>query len=143
MKLRVKVQIFLSIFMLFVILLTNSSIYFLYENRVMENESNRVKENTENIMKAIKENNIDEIEEERLLQAFLPANGMIRIISEDGDLLHNEAKEGSFHNWPFNYTTNESANFQKNTSPSYLQISVPIIWEDGSIVTLQVSEALY
>src|SRR5699024_4630785 len=79
----------------------------------------------------------------RLLKAFLPANGLIRIISEDGSILHNVAKKDSFHNWPFSYTTSEVANFQTNTSPSYLQISVPIIWSDGSIATLQVSEALY
>lgn len=143
MKLRVRVQLFLSIFMIVVISLLNVAVYFLYENQVVENERNRVKENTENIMEAIAQNNMEEIEQNRLLQAFLPANGMIRIIDSDGETTHAVAKEAFYYNWPFEYAAKEQINLEKGATPSYLQISVPIIWEDGSILTLQVSEALY
>lgn len=143
MKLRTRVQVFLSIFMVVVIFIINCAIYFLYENRVIENEQHRVKENTENIMEAIAQNDMEEIEQNRLLQAFLPANGMIRIINSEGETIHSVAKEAFYYNWPFEYTTQEQVNLEKAASPSYMQISVPIIWEDGSILTLQVSEALY
>ncbi|UOQ46689.1 HAMP domain-containing histidine kinase [Gracilibacillus caseinilyticus] len=144
MKLRTKIQIFLTVFLILVILIINSAVYLLYENRVSENELNRVHNDVENIMEAIAKNKTADIENERLLQALLPANSMIRIIDPQGEMIDEKAKEPSFLNWPSHYTKTEEQRLATSADGSpYAQIAVPLIWTDGSIVTLQVSEALY
>ncbi|QGH35831.1 HAMP domain-containing protein [Gracilibacillus salitolerans] len=146
MKLRTKVQLFLSGFMALVILVINSAVYVLYEERVSENELNRVKADAENVMEAIAENSTVDLDNENLLKAFLPANAIIRIIEEDMEeaLLHEVYTEEQFTHWPFSYLTSEQTRIARDESKTpYAQVSIPIIWEDGSIVTLQVSEALY
>ncbi|MGN8644781.1 HAMP domain-containing sensor histidine kinase [Gracilibacillus sp. HCP3S3_G5_1] len=144
MKLRTKVQLFLSGFMVLVILVINSAIYMLYEERVSDNEMNRVKADAESIMEAIVQSTTVDIEQDELLKAFLPANGIIRIIDENGNPIHHVSREDQFYNWPFSYTQSEQTRIARDQNKTpYVQVSAPIIWEDGSIVTLQVSEALY
>ncbi|WP_208589829.1 sensor histidine kinase [Gracilibacillus suaedae] len=144
MKLRTKVQLFLSGFMVLVIFLINSAVYVLYEDRVSDNELNRVKEDAESIMEAIVKSSTVAIEQENLLTAFLPANGIIRIIDENGELIENASTEDRFSEWPFSYSQTEKSQIAKDENKTpYAQVLMPIIWEDGSIITLQVNEALY
>ncbi|WP_163580673.1 sensor histidine kinase [Gracilibacillus saliphilus] len=144
MKLRTKVQLFLSGFMVLVIFLINSAVYVLYEDRVSDNELNRVKADAESIMEAIVKSSTVAIEQDNLLTAFLPANGIIRIIDENGELIENASTEDQFDDWPFSYSQTEKSLIAKDENKTpYAQVLMPIIWEDGSIVTLQVNEALY
>ncbi|MFD2656483.1 sensor histidine kinase [Gracilibacillus thailandensis] len=144
MKLRTKVQLFLSGFMVLVIFLINSAVYVLYEDRVSDNELNRVKADAERIMEAIVKGSTVAIEQDNLLTAFLPANGIIRIIDENGELIENASTEDQFDDWPFSYSQTEKSQIAKDENKTpYAQVLMPIIWEDGSIVTLQVNEALY
>ncbi|MDX8046740.1 ATP-binding protein [Gracilibacillus sp. S3-1-1] len=143
MKLRTKVQLFLSGFMILVILLINSAVYVLYENRASENEINRVKADVESIMEAIVNSSTLEIEQENLLTAYLPANGIIRVIDSNGDTIEHVSTDERFDEWPFAYSQTEHSQIARDNQTRYVQVSIPIIWKDGSVVTLQVSEALY
>ncbi|MFC4403079.1 sensor histidine kinase [Gracilibacillus xinjiangensis] len=144
MKLGTKVQLFLSIGMVIVVVFVNSVVYFLYESRVSENEIARVKEDALSIMEAIAQQDEINVDSSRLLKAFLPANGMIRIIDETNHPIHNYAKDASYHNWPVQYTDKEMTTLNHSSDDiPYVQVAIPVIWNDGSIVTLQVSEALY
>lgn len=146
MTLRTKIQIFLSALMIVFILLLNGSVYFLYQNRMSENEIDRVKSDAIQIMEALaKQDKIAaDTNTKELLQAFLPANGLIRIFREDGEFLNRTTADGKFFDWPYHYTTKEEITLSKDKSGnSYVQVATPIIWNDGSVVTLQVSEALY
>ncbi|WP_066191700.1 MULTISPECIES: sensor histidine kinase [Gracilibacillus] len=145
MKLRTKFQLILTGFILVVVLLINSAIYLMYENQAHNNEMNRLQQETANIMSVFAENTTDNVDINELLKAFLPANGMIRIISEEAsDPIYDVSTDSSFTEWPYEYTTTETQNLhQREDGLLYMQVSKPLIWEDGSIVTLQVSEALY
>ncbi|WP_058308357.1 ATP-binding protein [Gracilibacillus massiliensis] len=144
MKLRTKVQLFLSAFMILVIFIINSVVYVLYEDQVSQSEMNRVKADAENIMEAIAQNSEAEIENQRLLQAFLPANGIIRIIDNHDQVIQAVSKEAEFYNWPATYSENETSTLEKNANDiPYVVVTMPLIWEDGSVVTLQLNEALY
>ncbi|WP_054861038.1 ATP-binding protein [Gracilibacillus sp. JCM 18860] len=146
MTLRTKIQIFLSALMIVFILLLNGSVYFLYQNRMSENEIDRVKSDAIQIMEALaKQDKIAaDTNTKELLQAFLPANGLIRIFREDGEFLNRTTADGKFFDWPYHYTTKEEITLSKDKNGnSYVQVATPIIWNDGSVVTLQVSEALY
>ncbi|WP_163538669.1 ATP-binding protein [Gracilibacillus sp. YIM 98692] len=144
MKLRTKVQMFLSALILLFMLLMHTIVYLLYQNQVSEKEINRVRDDTLNVMEAIVQNNGGEIENQQLLQAFLPNNGLIRIIDADEQVIHDVSKQSSYYDWPFHYTQSEEIRLNKTEDGiPYVQVAMPIIWEDGSIVTLQVNEALY
>ncbi|GAB2539275.1 sensor histidine kinase [Gracilibacillus alcaliphilus] len=145
MRLRTKLQLLLTIFIFAVVLLLNGAIYLIYQHQVNTSEMNRIKQEAETIMEALTKEEASEIAKEDLLRAFLPANGMIRVISqEEAQPIHSAYRQKSFEAWPFAFTTTEqqTLNHDEDGTP-YVQISIPIIWDDGSVVTLQVSEALY
>ena len=78
MKLKTKILLSSSIFMLGIILVVNLSIYYFFYKVSTNTELNELKLVINDITQALNENpNVDSSE---LLEAYLPANGMIRII---------------------------------------------------------------
>src|SRR5699024_10761971 len=80
-----------------------------------------------------------------LLQAFLPANGMIRIYREDeSEPILFLTKETEYRQLHGEFTSVESRSIITSEGGANVAIiTKPIVWEDGNIVTLQVSEHLF
>lgn len=142
MKLKTKIQLFSSLFMLLLVFIVNTSVYLLFYKMTTDNELEQLSENTNTIVETITEN--PDIPKNELLQAFLPSNGMIRVVDSDGEeLIPTITKNHSYRQLNVEYS--ESENQQIIDSPSgekVATISKPIIWEDGSVVTLQLSNYL-
>src|SRR5690625_7351141 len=79
MKLRTKIQLFSSLFMLILILLINTSIYFLFYKISSEGEIEQLTAKTDTMVEALQA----DLPNSDLLEAFLPGNGMIRVYKED------------------------------------------------------------
>ncbi|RCW77192.1 HAMP domain-containing sensor histidine kinase [Saliterribacillus persicus] len=143
MKLRTKIQLFLSIVLVVVIIFVNTGIYFLFEKNVLDTEMERAVSNTERVMQAIAQNEEAGADYKQLLRSFMPTNGMIRIITEDEKVLFGVAEKAEYYNLPFSFQ-NEGLQqiHEKNNGSKFVQISQPLIFENGEIVTLQVTEEL-
>src|SRR5690625_7253502 len=76
MKLRTKIQLFSSLFMLLVILLINTSVYFLFYHLSGESELDQLEAQTTDIIETLNKN--PDVVQGELLKAYLPADGMIR-----------------------------------------------------------------
>src|SRR5699024_4035282 len=83
MKLRTKIQLFSSLFILILMLLINTSIYYFFYHLTAENELEDISAQTDEVVKAINQN--PDIEKKKLLSAFLPNNGMIQVISKSNE----------------------------------------------------------
>lgn len=80
-----------------------------------------------------------------LLTAYLPANGMIRIVDETGnDVVRLQTKSRDYTNLEVNYTTSETSRIVQddNIGSNFAIIEKPIIWENGEIVTVRVANEL-
>lgn len=143
MTLRMKIQLFSSLFMLILVLLINTSIYYLFYKTSVNSELDQLITHTNLMIETLNEN--PDIPFQNLLHAFLPADGMIRIYTEEDELpLHSFMKQAEFRNVPGEYSPVESRAIIKNEDKIDIAIvSKPIIWNDGQVVTLQVSQHLY
>src|SRR5699024_1690331 len=75
------------------------------------------------------------------LDAFLPTNGMIRDIqSNDETIINTLTKDNDYTNLPKKYSTKESQqNIKQPDQSNVAVIEKPNKWDNGDIVTLQVS----
>ncbi|HAM82223.1 sensor histidine kinase [Ornithinibacillus bavariensis] len=139
MKLRTKIQLFTSIFMLVLILLINTSIYFLFYKNSVDSEIKELAEQTVTIVSTI--NNNPDIPPTELLKAFLPADGMIRVFPKEGDpLVHTKTKE--YIDLPGSYSKAEKREVITINGKRFATVSKPIIWNTGDVVTIQMTKEL-
>lgn len=143
MKLKTKIQLFSSIFMLALIVLVNTSIYFLFYKISSSNELDLISEQTNAIVETLHSN--PEIPKNELLHAFVPANGLIRILDEnEKELIPTITKRPAFRALPAKYSDQESKEIVKDENGSPIAVVVkPIIWENGKVVTIQVANYLF
>ena len=144
MKLRTKIQLFSSLFMLVLILLVNTSIYFLFYKTAADSELDQLTVQADGLTKTLAEkSDITNEEASDLVEAYVPTNGMIRVINEDGgNEIPLRAKPG-YKKLPSGYTTIESSSIVSGQSGTDTAvITRPVIWNTGEIVTIQISNHL-
>src|SRR5690625_1745563 len=136
MKLKTKIQLFSSLFMLLLIVLVNTSIYFLFYKISSDNELEQLSDQTNAIVEAVHSN--PDIPKNELMHPFVPSNGLIRILDESGkDLIPTLTKRLVFQELPSTYSTKETREVIKDEHGARIAVIVkPIIWENGEVVTL-------
>ncbi|MFD2043875.1 ATP-binding protein [Ornithinibacillus salinisoli] len=139
MKLKTKIQLFSSLFMFVLILIINISVYFLFHQVSVDSELEELTSQTNTMLESLHEN--QDITQGELLKAFLPTDGMIRVIPEDGEALVH-TKDKAYVDLPGEYVTKESKRIVSLDEGEFAVITKPIIWGDGEVVTLQVSKHL-
>lgn len=142
MKLRTKIQLFSSFFMLILVLLINTSVYYLFHKISIDSELSQLTTQTNTIVETLHSN--PAIPKNELLHAFLPANGMIRVFTENENrALLTLTKQVEYQKLPGNFSPSESRKVIKNEdNVDIVVISKPIIWDNGEVVSIQVSEHL-
>jgi len=145
MKLKTKILLSSSIFMLGIILVVNLSIYYFFYKVSTNTELNELKLVINDITQALNENpNVDSSE---LLEAYLPANGMIRIILDSEVRMLEQTRSKDYTTLPWEFKQMESHELiSKEEAPDIAVVEKPIIWRTGDhageIVTIQVSNHL-
>ncbi|MDL4840576.1 HAMP domain-containing sensor histidine kinase [Aquibacillus rhizosphaerae] len=143
MKIRTKMQLFLTLIMVIVIILINTAIYFLFYKTSIDAEIDRVQTQANSMMEAFANNQEEQADQHQLLKAYIPANGMVRIINEQGDVVQSVSKQADFYNLPFSFVRAESTELIKaEDGTRHAVISIPFIWGNGDVMTLQVTEHL-
>ncbi|WP_252313910.1 hypothetical protein [Sinobaca sp. H24] len=107
MKLKTKIQLFTTIWMLLIVVIVNISIYLLFDRLSVNAEVERLQSQSESITESLLSTEGNAAESEALLQAFLPTNGMIRIIGQE-EVLSIQTTEDRFRQLPAEYSTGES-----------------------------------
>lgn len=142
MRLKTKIQLFTSLFMLLLILLINASVYYTFNKISTNSELDQLSVQVNTLIETLNSN--PEIPKGDLLEAFLPGNGMIRIYQEDKKQPTTVfTKQTEYQDLFGEFTTKESREIiKRENEANFAVISKPIIWSNGEVVTLQVSEQL-
>lgn len=142
MKLQVKIQIFTSLLMFILLLLVNVAIFLMFHKMSTSSELEELELTTNDLVATLKEN--PDADVSNVLKAYLPVNGMIRIIEESGNPLFEQTRSTEYLTLPWKFTNKESKEiYTEGNYPDVAVVTKPIIWQDGEIVTLQVSNVLY
>ncbi|GAB3045483.1 HAMP domain-containing sensor histidine kinase [Virgibacillus ainsalahensis] len=150
MKLKTKIQLFSSLFMLVLILLVNTSIYFLFYKITADSEVEQLSAQTNTLVETLAQSSnagLNEVEISNLLKAYLPTEGVIRVIDENGSPFEEHLRLGDYRTLSWEYSTTETQSIvSKENSPDIAVVSKPIIWNSGEhageIVTIQVANHL-
>lgn len=140
MKLKTKIQLFSSLLMLALILLITTSVYFWFSKISADRDLEQLSEQADTIAKTLNAN--PDIVTGELLEAFLPTHGMIRVIEENGNEKFIQYKQKDYTDLSRAFSTEESQQIVTQDGIKVAVIAKPMIWKNGEIVTLQVSNHL-
>jgi hypothetical protein len=141
MKLRTKIQLFSSLFMLVLILLVNASIYYLFYQISAESELEQVKLQTDTMAEELADINPEAASD--LIKAYLPTNGMARVFPQEGEPLEWLRRPNAYTTLEGGFNQSESQNIISPEDGSNVAVVIkPIIWSNGDVVTLEVSNHL-
>ncbi len=138
MKLKSKITLFSSLFMFVLIVSVNAIIYFMFYKIQTDNELHQLSEQTNIIVVTMKDN--PDIPKKNLLQAFLPINGMIRMIDVDGkEMIPTLTKKEEYTQIKGVFHNQETKKIVKDDSGrSFAMVTKPMITGEGEVATLQV-----
>ncbi|MGG0788728.1 ATP-binding protein [Peribacillus simplex] len=143
MRLRKKINLYTAVLFIFLLLLMNVSIYFVFSNLMMVNELNRAKAETKKISFDVSKN-VNDISPNDLLRAYLPIDGMIGIVNEGqgkGTVVTSNS-EKQLNNRDSSFYPGEKSAIITYHQKKYVFVSNPIVWGDGSVVNLQITKSI-
>jgi len=142
MKIRTKIQLFSSISMLILLLVVNTSVYFLFYKQATDSQLEQLVTQTDLLVTGLAKNT-ESTEASELINAYLPANGMVKVFSREGDPLEFKYTGDAYRTLEGEFKSEESQEVvQPESGVNVAVVTRPIIWHDGSIVTLQISDNL-
>src|SRR5690625_2285035 len=115
MRLKTKIQLFTSLFMLLLVLLINTSVYYAFNKISTNSELDQLSTQVNTLVETLNSN--PEIPKSDLLEAFLPENGMIRIYQENEEQpITVLTKQIEYQDLFGEFTTQESRRSEEHTS---------------------------
>lgn len=141
MQLKQLIQLFSTVWLLIMLLLINAAIYYLFYNIMTNSEVARVSDEAALIVQTVQPG-VNEADKTALLRAFLSENGMIRIINEKEEALLTVAQKRDLANISGRFLRAETADVTEINQELYVTAYHPMIWDNGEVVTLEVTESL-
>lgn len=144
MKLRNKIHLYSSVMFAALLILMNSTVYWLFSEMTTENllkqadaEASAVTEGLRNLAGTLPESD--------LLRAYMPVDGMLRLVAqEDRRSLATVTSptEQELYRLPSIYYEARYITSISFADKRYALASIPVIWHDGSILNVQVYKSM-
>lgn len=143
MKLRHKIHLYSSVLFALIFIATNVLVYFVFSTLTIREQQSRIESQTSKTADNIRLSAAD-TQAADLLRAYVPLEGMIRIVTQQGSnsLLVTSSGEQELSKRPVSYSESRVSEVVTIGSHRYVFVSVPVIWSDGRVVNIQVTESL-
>ncbi|WP_082233449.1 sensor histidine kinase [Halobacillus massiliensis] len=142
MKIRNKVHLSTTVLFIVLLILVNTAVYFSFSRMLLETELEETKAEAERIASEIvkAENTSTAME---LLRAYVPINGAVQIIRETGqsELITAPGQE-KLRGFSDEFYSRETADLRDLAGEKTPFVSIPVIWTDGDIVSLQLTKQI-
>ncbi|WP_454193356.1 sensor histidine kinase [Paenibacillus sp. Marseille-Q7038] len=143
MKLRTTIYVYTSVLFIVLLLLINGFIYFMFDRMSTDTQMKRAEAEANSISTGVR-NAADIVAPDDLLRSFVPAEGMLRMVRMTGDnppAVTSLSEQRLAQITPTFYP-NKHTEVLKIDNVRYVFVSMPVIWADGEVVNLQVTESL-
>lgn len=131
MKLRMKIQLFSLLFMLVMLLIVNTAIYFLFYKNATNSQLEQLANQTDVLVERLASNENPE-ETNTLINAYLPPNGMAKVFPESGQPLEFLFREAAFDRLEGEFSNVEKQEIVRPENGVIVAVvSKPIIWHNG------------
>lgn len=143
MKLQNKIHTYTSLLFAVLLVAINFSIYFLFSQLSIDSRKDQVEAAAENMIRGIQRASVS-VAAEDLLRAYVPLDGMLRLMRSEGDFLPpiTSSSEQSLSLMKGVFDETRQVRMITYESNRYILVSVPMIWTNGEVVNLQVTESL-
>ncbi|MGO4949282.1 HAMP domain-containing sensor histidine kinase [Paenibacillus sp. S25] len=143
MKLQNKIHTYTSLLFAVLLVVINFSIYFLFSQLSIDSRKDQVEAAAENMIRGIQRASVS-VAAEDLLRAYVPLDGMLRLMRPEGEFLPpiTSSSEQSLSLMKGVFDETRQVRMITYESNRYILVSVPMIWTNGEVVNLQVTESL-
>lgn len=143
MKLGTKIQLYTTVMIAIVVVLTNLLIYFAYKHYSLEAEMGQLENRGNNIITEIQQAKENGISGETVLQYFSLSDGYITMLNAQEKPIVRIATEESYLELGRSYSTSQYTDIVSFKGENFVMISMPVIWENGEVHSLQIYENVY
>ncbi|CAD2071682.1 sensor histidine kinase YkoH [Jeotgalicoccus coquinae] len=143
MKLGTKIQLYTTVMIAIVVVLTNLLIYFAYKHYSLEAEMGQLENRGNNIITEIQQAEESGISGETVLQYFSLSDGYITMLNEQQEHIVRIATEESYLELAKPYSTSQYTDSVSFNGENFVMVSMPVIWENGEVHSLQIYENVY
>lgn len=127
--------------MLILLILSNLGIYFTFDRTQHKTEYSQLLGSAKELTVALSKMT-DEEEAEIILRAYVPPNGALRVVDEEGkDILAVQSMEGFDKKFPIP-NKDEQYTIVPFNGYEALSIAIPTIWPTGEVVQLEMTQVL-
>jgi len=141
MKLRSRINLYTTVMFICLMISINGAIYFSFSRMMYNHELDRAKAEAVKTSKGINQAG-SSILPQTLLRAYVPINGMLRIVKADGTPVASVTApdQQNLLELPITYNRGELRKIIKSKGVPYAFISIPTIWTAGEVTELQITE---
>ncbi|ASA24244.1 sensor histidine kinase [Paenibacillus donghaensis] len=143
MKLRTRIHLYSSVLFAVLLVLMNLAIYFMFSRLSMNSQLEQAEAEGSQIAAGM-HSAAAAADVADLLRAYVPADGMIRLLSEDGSgpAPVTSASEQAISRLPAVYDVHVRSSILHEGGRTYASVSTPVIWADGSVRNVQLTKSL-
>jgi two-component system, OmpR family, sensor histidine kinase ArlS len=143
MKLSNKINFLTTFLFIGLLIFINGAIYFSFSTMMMDRELERTASEAKKAIKGLSQQGTS-IPIDDLLRAYVPINGMLQIVMSDGSQgpAVTAAGQQELRDHPVNLFPGEHRKVIHFSGIPHAFVSIPIVWNDGEIAQLQVTENL-
>lgn len=125
------------------LILINGLIYYSFSKMMLNRELERTKAEAEQAVAGINQVG-STFPTAELLRAYVPINGMLQIVKSDGKRGAGVAvpSQQGLRDLPVHFYSKEETNIIETKGIPHAFVSLPIVWNDGEVVALQITENL-
>lgn len=138
MKLKTKIQLFVSVMMIASIALVNTVIYIVFMNISQKIEMDHLRTQVNTVVQTMNTNR--DIPHDELLRSFLPENGMIRLINENEEEVSIITRDSAYRKLPIRFVKSEQSEWVKaDENKRFGVVYKPFIDNDGNVLVVEMS----
>ncbi|MED1864356.1 HAMP domain-containing sensor histidine kinase [Fictibacillus nanhaiensis] len=143
MNIKNRITLFSTVWLLIILLITNSGIYLLFQKNLHDHALEGSETRIVSLTEAVKTSSETKMNMTQLLRAYLPADSMIRIITGDNRIDATSSRitdDEKVQEIKPIYRSNQYSDVKHIDGMVYTVSQHPVIWSDGEIVSLQLIE---
>lgn len=143
MKLKAKINVYTAGLFILLLIVINTAIYFSFNQTIYTKELKQANAETIKTVQNMNDSN-ENIKMGDLLKAYLPVNGVFKLIDQDGQSITTVTAPSLQHlkEYQTGFYVGEKQDIIKIDEMPYAFISIPVIMKNGSIANLQLIESL-
>ncbi|MBM7094284.1 HAMP domain-containing histidine kinase [Bacillus sp. H-16] len=137
MKLSHRITLYSTVTLLVLLLIVNTSIYFLFHHYTMNAELDRAMSQARTVVEAMQTTGNNEDDAGAFIGASVPEGGMIRVVRENSETPIAVTKNIELNGISPEFSPRETTEDITFNEQAYASARSPVIWTDGSIASLE------